>query len=389
MANTASVSEPAPARFDFLVIVIFALALRLLVATVCTLEFDFEKYPHETWLGLWDRWDAKHYEYIAENFYARGTKSEEDHRFLSRFPPLYPIFMGAVIRLTFLPTPVAGIVISLACLIAASWLFFRLLLFEWGDRSAALRGVVLLNVFPSAYFSQAPFSEALFLLLIVSVFFSIRVRQNIGAGWIFVGLALFTRIVGILAALPVFIATLRKLRTKPLGSSDWLPSVVPVAMITHFLIINLHYYRDPFAFLLLQDASKENSHIVRPSFAPFQELSVSLRHLAFEPIQAFQDHFFMMTQGWGAILFLSVALVLLAGVRFLPLEYQAFSWAYLLFLSNLKWAVSLPRYLWLTIPVYMVLAKIRWPIIFWSVAALAFVLQLYLAREFSRGTMGY
>jgi len=97
----------------------------------------------------------------------------------------------------------------------------------------------------------------------------------------------------------------------------------------------------------------------------------------------------MMTQGWGALLFLISALTLLAGARFLPLEYQTFGWAYLLFLSNLKWAVSLPRYLWLVIPVYLVAANIRRPYVFWPIVVLSFVLQLYLAREFTGGAMGY
>ncbi len=143
-------------------------------------------------LGPWQRFDTMHYLRIADT----GYKAVED----SVFPPLYPLlirYVGLPLQL-FFPSGhanlLAGIIISNVSFFGALILLYRLAAVSVGSQ-AAQRTIVYLIVFPTAFFFFAPYTESLFLFLVLSVFWASQHRRYWAAG--FLGLlAALTRLNG-------------------------------------------------------------------------------------------------------------------------------------------------------------------------------------------------
>ena len=370
----------------FLGILLIFLAVRLSVFGICGMSFDFTKYPHESWLSIWDRWDSEHYKYIAQNLYQIAGRSAEAHHFVSRFPPLYPLLVRLTADLCALPLFVAGVCVSLCCLLIASYLIYQLVSAKSGSSASGWRAVLLLNLFPSAYFSQTAYSDGLFVLLVVGLFVTLEARPSLAWSWVLAGLAILTRVAGGILCLPVAWVLLRKVQRKEARSADFFGGFAPIAALGIYLQINKSYFGDYFAFL--KDYST-NVHSVHAGFSPFAETFFALWSMLNEFPQRYADKFFMMTQGWGAMLMLLMAVVMLASARKLAGAYQVFGWGYLVFIGSLRWAISTPRYLWAQVPVIIALACLRSMVAFWLIAGLMFGLQIYLAVEFTTGKFAY
>jgi Mannosyltransferase (PIG-V) len=150
------------------------------------------------WLGnllnTWAHWDGAWYIKIAAAGYADADGS-------TAFFPLYPLlirWIGVVLNGNL---EVAGIVISLVCYAASVWLLYRLVAADFGHK-VAVRSVVYLSLFPTAFFFQAVYTESLFLLLSLACFWWAREGR-----WRLSGLAgllaALTRSTGILLLVPM------------------------------------------------------------------------------------------------------------------------------------------------------------------------------------------
>ena len=189
------------------------------------------------------RWDAVWYLSIADSGY-EGADSPR-----SAFFPLYPLLvrgigtLGGGSRGALL---VGAYAVALACLLGALVLLFRLVEVELGRR-LAVPTLLLLCAFPASLFLGAPYSESLFLLASVGVFYAARTGR-----WAWAGLAgaaaSGTRSAGILLLVPLVILYLYGPRTdrpaerRP-GHTGWLDSLRPV-----------HAIRPDAAWLLLAPA---------------------------------------------------------------------------------------------------------------------------------------
>jgi hypothetical protein len=143
------------------------------------------------------RWDSVWYLRIADSGYGDAATR-------TAFFPLYPLLVRAV------ATPLGGseaalllaaYAVSLSAFVAALFLLYRLTELELGRRLARPT-LLLLAVFPAALYFGAPYSESLFLLLAVGVFYAAR-----GGHWAWAGacagLASATRSAGLLLVIPV------------------------------------------------------------------------------------------------------------------------------------------------------------------------------------------
>ncbi|HLI57367.1 MAG TPA: hypothetical protein VKY26_10110, partial [Actinomycetota bacterium] len=75
----------------------------------------------------------------------------------------------------------AGLIVSNGCFLAALVVFYRLTEHEYSAEFAR-RSSLYLAIFPTAFFFLAPYSESLFLLLVVTCFLLARQRQWVAAG---------------------------------------------------------------------------------------------------------------------------------------------------------------------------------------------------------------
>ena len=141
------------------------------------------------WLNVWTTYDSTYYLEIAQYGYRALT---------SAFFPLYPLLLRPFAA-NENHAALAGVAISNVSFLIGLWFLLRLATLQLGD-AAGRRAVLALAFFPSAVFSMAVYTDALFLMLSLVALYSARVSR----WWIaalFGALAALTRNAGpVLAA---------------------------------------------------------------------------------------------------------------------------------------------------------------------------------------------
>jgi Mannosyltransferase (PIG-V) len=147
------------------------------------------------------RWDSIHYLAIAEQGYTRPGEAV--------FFPLYPLLIRG---LSFLvgSAPVAGVLISCACLAAALTLLHRLTELELGRRAADAT-VLLIAFAPLSFFFTAVYTESLFLALSLGCVYAAR-RERWRLAAVLGALAAITRVTGVVLVVPLAIMRLQRTR---------------------------------------------------------------------------------------------------------------------------------------------------------------------------------
>lgn len=197
----------------------FLLSRLLLLLPTCAVALARRESP----LGVWNEWDTHWYLGIA----AHGYNWEIRGHPAVAFFPLYPLLLHFGMRLG-LPGMVAGLLVSNAAFVGALFYLYTLLEAEWGHAVAG-RAIWLVALFPTAFFTFAPYSEALFLLCAAGALYHARNGHPLATGaWAMA--AILTRSTGIIL-LPAIIAALGVRNVHA-----WLRAVVlPVAGLILYL----------------------------------------------------------------------------------------------------------------------------------------------------------
>jgi hypothetical protein len=142
------------------------------------------------WTGaqpsLWDfstMWDGRWYNNIAETGYPQEVPITEDGHVAENawaFLPVYPVIVRGLMSLTGLPWSIAGVVVSLIFALAASLVFYQLLV-KYVPAQQALFAVVLFSVAPVSPLFQLAYAESLQFFLIAVV---ILLMQRRHYGWV-------------------------------------------------------------------------------------------------------------------------------------------------------------------------------------------------------------
>ena len=162
-----------------------------------------------------ERFDALWYLRIAAGGYESGDGS-------AAFFPLYPLLVRGLSQLLGGHPLAAGLVVSNAALVGALVLMYGLTRIELSEE-AARRAVVYAAVFPTAFFFLAPYSESLFLLLVLAAFWGARSGRPWIAG-VTGALAALTRSVGLILIIPLALEAVRQSRQRgrrPLAALAW------------------------------------------------------------------------------------------------------------------------------------------------------------------------
>ena len=145
-------------------------------------------------VGVWQRWDACWYTKIA-------TFGYEPSEMSANFWPLFPLLTAAVTRFLDGAVALGGLIVSGIAYVVAMVGLYRLVARDVDD-VVARRTMVLISIFPSAFFLFAPFTESLFLAL--AVWTMVAARERRWAWATVLGLfAALTRIQGVFLVLPV------------------------------------------------------------------------------------------------------------------------------------------------------------------------------------------
>ena len=162
--------------------------------------------PSSSWhhvFTAWERHDALWFLRIAADGYRVDDGS-------AAFFPLYPLLTRAVGGALGGHWLLGAYVVSNVALLVALTVLFRLPELELSE-PAARRTVLYLAVFPTAFFLYAPYTESLFLALVVGSLYAARRSAWLLAG-VLGALAALTRSTGLLLVLPLLVEAVLQAR---------------------------------------------------------------------------------------------------------------------------------------------------------------------------------
>ncbi len=200
-----------------------------------------------TLLTSWNHWDGANYVRIAQY----GYQTRFDVAFFPLFPLLIALIAHVLGSWSYL---IVGVLLSNAALLGALLVLYQIVV-DATDDQIALRTVLYLCIFPTAFYFFAPYNESLFLLLITGAFLAMR-RQHWVAAGILGLLAALTRSAGILLVVPylyeLWIARERVLANRSALLRGILPLFLTPLGILLYSVYCWHIRGDPLAFATLQ-----------------------------------------------------------------------------------------------------------------------------------------
>src|SRR5215208_2801220 len=155
-------------------------------------------------LGPWTRWDGVFYLAIADEGY--DVVLPERTAFFPLFPML--IRLGAALGV---PTALCGVLISLVATFFALYFVYRIAEKHWGQK-VARAAVLTFAFFPTAFFLNAVYSEALFVAFAAGSFWAAYVRRDLFLAGLLGALAAATRNFGVLLLIPLYYEWLQSRR---------------------------------------------------------------------------------------------------------------------------------------------------------------------------------
>jgi hypothetical protein len=318
-------------------------------------------------IGVWERWDACWYARIAAYGYTPDGATA--------FFPLFPA-LERIVALGGPHTAAAGMLIGFVATVFALWGMYRIAARDHGDAVAG-RSMLLLAVFPTAFFLLAPFSEATSLAL--SVWAIERARHH--GGWpaaaVLATLAGLARPNGGFLALPLAWLAWRDLRDPRRAADGPWPLLAVVAAPASALLYVVYTARVVGRSMFDASAVWTGS-----AFHPPWDVAAA----ALEWTLGRGDP----SQGLQLVMLVMSAALFAVGLRRIPVELSLYAAPQVL----LVWSRILPtpltsvgRYILVIFPLFIVLAlllgdrRLRW-----SYVILSLLLLGALANEFVIGT---
>ncbi len=333
--------------------------LALLIITALALRFPLAGQTvsrncangSDCFLTTWYHWDVGAYASVA----AQGYSSLHDTVFF----PLWPLLLrgvGSLFGGSLVSYYVAGLLLANIFFYLALVIFYCLLAVDF-DAAIARNALFYLSFAPYGLYFFAGYTESLFLLLCLLVFFCLQHER-----WWLAGLcgflAALTRSQGVLLVVPFMVVLVRRfwLHREQTTWQQKLRVCFPALLVPLGVMVFMVYLaitkHDPLAFST-QEAVFWRRHLTIPLIsivAAFQ----ALFHLAW-----LEDLFLLNFLDIASVI--AVLALLAVGWKQLPLHYNLFALALILFNISYPQGVvepltAAPRYMVIVFPVYVVLA---------------------------------
>jgi hypothetical protein len=288
---------------------------------------------------MFNRWDAPHYVDIAKNWYV-SNPTLDAYNFIVFFP-FYPILIRLfTVDLNYIN--LSALIVANVCSLIAFFYLYKLAKLEFNE-GIAIKAVLFLSIFPTAYFLSAPYTEGLFFALVISSIYYARLSK-----WQFAGLlslfAALTRIAGL-----VLVAVLL---VEYFHQKNWKAKKIDLKILwTLFALVGFLIYLNinnqvtgyPFTFMQIQAAHWSNN------FDPWTGLTSAY---GWATNATYPSN---VTIGIAPISFALFGLLMVGiGIwrRLRPtyLVYMFLSWG---FAISTSWWISVPRYVLAMFPMFI------------------------------------
>lgn len=312
----------------------------------------------------WVRWDGPHYIEIAENWYqANGQPS-----LFIVFFPLYPLMIKF---LTFFLKDflISSIVISILLSFISSIALFELVLLDFNKKVASL-SVLFLNIFPTAYFLQASYTESLFLALTILSFYFYRKKLPLAAGMLG-ALSSFTRINGVLLLPSLLMES--KVSTKNLLSLFIIPlGFGCYLLINYFTFGNFFYFTKP---------------LIENWFKKFEWPWIGIQNLVNSIPNITSPKFYIYFSELITIIFITLmTCVVYFRVR---KSYALYMFANLFLFVSTSYILSTPRYALSLFPIFIALGRISNRTVLVAIGFVFTSLLFYFTYLYTRGEWAF
>lgn len=371
-------------RRILIAVLLYQIGLTSLMCILFQINYSDDPITWDTIVGIFSRWDARHYIFISEFGY---QSSGEEASYIA-FYPLYPTLIRALSFL--IPYPhIAGLIISVLGSIVGHFAFIKYLTEIGFDNEKCWRIAILFFLTPvTVYFSNL-YTESLFLAETALFLFFLERRQYQLA--VLCGFcASATRLAGIFLIVPYVFHFIdnKNWRTNLTQLSQGLIIILGFLL---YLLVNFIVYADPFYFrsvlssswqkevgnpllVYLKNVRQVFQHAGRYRDSP----TIAVDHYAtlLAPILIFVYSFFKLLKkyrisiSWGLILW---------------------SVAQLWIVVSQTWWISSMRYVCLILPLYIMLEEVTWkfrPLYYATVAVFGF-LAVYGVYLFTKGAWLY
>lgn len=315
------------------------------------------KLPHFIW--SFGNFDGVHYLGIAKEAYAA--------QYTQAFFPLYPILIKSVSFLTFGNLLVSALLVSNISFLASLLIFYKLISKTHGQK-IAFWSVLFLLSFPTSFFFGAAYTESVFFLLIVSAFY-LAEKGKIWQASLLGLLASGTRLVG------VFLAPALLFKN---GTKHVLPLLaIPVGLISYMVFLQVKF-NNPFYFLTSQAVFGQerlsNGIVLLPQvfFRYYKILTTT------SGLPRVNASFELIATLWALI-------VLFLAYKKVKFEWLIFSLLIILLPTLSGTLASMPRYILIAFPIYLVPAFIKDPRIKTVILVMSFVLLAISTAFFTQG----
>jgi hypothetical protein len=251
VARTSATKASSTREAWTFVLVVFALS-RLLSLGVGALAASYlpqavpagDPLEPPGFLNYWAHWDGAWYSQIATEGYGERAPTS------TAFFPLYPMLVRLGSALGGGPAS-WGVMISLVATLVASFFLYGIAE-KLYDSRAARAATLALAFFPTAFFLNAVYTEALFLALSAGAVWAVLVRRNFLLAGVLGALAAATRNLGVILLLPLLFEWLDHRREFGLRGLAGL-ALVPAGLLGYVTFLWARF-GDPFLFAHQQDA---------------------------------------------------------------------------------------------------------------------------------------
>ncbi|MEA3344376.1 MAG: mannosyltransferase family protein [Patescibacteria group bacterium] len=288
--------------------------------------------------SIHNRWDSSWYLDIAENGYSMEYNEWGLHNIV--FFPIYPFLIKIASFLTMGNFVLAGWILSILFLLLALFYLFKLVK-EFHQEINPYAPVILLLIFPTAFFLNTIYTESLFLFLSLATFYYGLKKKFVFAG-IFGLLASLTRVTGVLLFIPIIWEYFKtyNFKLKSICSLRILPIfLIPIGTFSFFLY---HYFKfgNFFLFFEIEKNWGRTFSIQEKHFELFSNPAIANLIL---------DAFFI----------LFVLIIIYLGFKKLRTSYSLYMLSSVAVALSTGTFMSIGRYILVLFPIYILLSSIK------------------------------
>jgi hypothetical protein len=298
-----------------------------------------ESFPVPKDSGLIDmhnRWDTYWYLDIIHNGYYLKTDNTLSNVV---FFPLYPALMKIVGTIFLGNFILAGWLISMTALLLGCAYFYKFLKEFHPDVDPELP-ILLMLVFPTAFFLNVVYTEAVFFFITIGCFYYVKRKEFWKAG-AFAFFGALTHSNGVFLALPILWETVRLFGWKQaLLSKRIVPIALPALAMFSFLLYDYIRFKDFMLFFKIESAWGRSFSINWDHFSTFSHPSIANMSI---------DIFFTV---------MIISVIILVWKKLSPM-YSVFMSLTVLAALTSGTLMSIGRYSLVLFPLFILLAKIK------------------------------